>query len=161
MDDRFELLACPRIGEGVSPHALPVERSFRGDEFRAEGLFDLRDSRAAGGGRLPRDRIRVERRRAELREHLEHRALAAADAAGKADALRHGIQNGKAKGIQARMRSGPSTIATRPAPAMKGPKAIGMWRFAILPITISAMPTTAPTTDESSTSAKRNFAPNP
>jgi hypothetical protein len=83
--DSSRIRGCSRrIRKDALPHALAVHGAVA-HEFGSEQALDLRHGGAARLGQLVRDDVRIDHRRAQPRELVGRRALAAADAAGEAN----------------------------------------------------------------------------
>jgi hypothetical protein len=89
MQDRFQPLSRRRVGEDDVAHRGAVKRARGRDDRVAEFGADRRHGRSAGRGQLVGNGIGVDDGDAARGKAIADRALAAADAAGKADDEAH------------------------------------------------------------------------
>jgi len=120
VDDGFELLFGLGVGEDQLAHGIAVERAFGGDEAGAKGLCDGCNGGATRGGAGAGDGVGIDQLAAQLLQHVGHRAFAAANAAGEANAHRAlwGLCHGS-WGMSGMLGHSTNKMA---APAKKGPK---------------------------------------
>ena len=146
VDDGLELAPGLRVGVGALAHAGAVQRAVGGDERRRRTAARWRGIAAPPAAVVAREMASASITAApSCAQHLQHRALAAADAAGQADA--HG--RGSSRRTGTRRRAGSDGRARRPGRAGRrrpgrGRRASDVACRASSPTNIRAMPTTAP-----------------